>query len=404
MTVSSPEGERYILISTDCHAGASINGYKEYLEKKYHEDFDRWRSSYESPWQDLKGDGRPRNWDIERRFEELESDGTVAEVIFPNTVPPFFPTALIAARPPTADEYELRMAGIRAHNRWLADWCGRHPDRLAGVAQIFLNDLDDAIGEVRFAAENGLNGGVLVPAIPPDVTWLEPLYSPHYDPLWRACEEMNVVINHHSGTGTPDYGPYPAASIVWLAETAFFSRRILTHMITGGVFERFPRLRLVLTEQGGSWIPGTLAMLDAFHAQITSGGSFGELGVDPEQLPPLPPSTYFERNCYAAVSFPGPPDARSVPKVGVNHFMWGSDYPHREGTWPYTKESLRRTFSGTDVSDLDRILSGNAASVYGFDLSRLAPIAARVGPLVSEVSTPLEKIPAGVASPAFFRE
>ena len=80
----------------------------------------------------------------------------VAEVVFPNTVPPFFPTGALVARPPRPEELELRLAGIRAHNRWLAAWCAEHDARRAGIAQLFLNDVDEAIADVRFAHAHGL--------------------------------------------------------------------------------------------------------------------------------------------------------------------------------------------------------------------------------------------------------
>src|SRR5207247_7319281 len=138
-----------------------------------------------NPFRDIQGSGRSRNGDDERRIAELEADGVVGEVIFPNTVPPFFPTGAVVARPPAPDEYEHRLAGIRAHNRWLADWCASHPHRRAGIGQIFLNDVDDAIEDVRFIAEHGLRGGALLPAVPDDMKHIKPLYAPDYDPLWR---------------------------------------------------------------------------------------------------------------------------------------------------------------------------------------------------------------------------
>jgi len=404
MTVMSPEGERYVVISADCHAGAGIDTYRQYLEQEYQDDFDAWRAGYRNPFQDLKGDRGSRNWDTERRTADLEADGVVGEVVFPNTVPPFFPTGAVVARPPDPQEYRLRRAGVRAHNRWLAEWCAQLPDRRAGVAQIFLNCLEDAIADVRFAAEHGLRGGILLPAVPPDAPWLEPLYSPSYDPLWRTCQELGVVVNHHSGGGTPDYGAYPAASVIWLAETAFFSRRALTHMIAGGVFDRFPNLRFVMTEQGGSWVPPTLSMLDVFYMQISPSGRFGELSVPPEAALDHLPSEYFARNCAVAVSFPSPKDARARHDIGLRRFLWGNDYPHAEGTFPHSVAALRRSFAGADPGELDAILAANPAAIYGFDLDRLAPLAARVGPLVAEVARPLENIPGDTMSPAFYRD
>jgi predicted TIM-barrel fold metal-dependent hydrolase len=394
---------RYTLISADCHAGANMETYREFLEHRYLDDFDAWRSAYRNPFRDLQGSGRSRNWDDDRRLSEQASDGVVAEVIFPNTVPPFFPTGALVARPPTPAEFELRLAGIRAHNRWLADWCARYPERRAGVAQIFLNDIDEAIADVQWAKEHGLRGGVLLPAVPPDTPYIEPLYSPAYDRLWAACQDLDVPVNHHSGGGSPDYGPYPAAGVLWLAETTFFSRRALTHVILGGVFERFPRLRFVLTEQGCSWIPAVLHQLDGFHAEMVRTGRVGELKYDAADILPASPSEYFARCCWVGVSFPSPGEAAARHKIGIDKFMWGSDYPHYEGSYPYTREALRRSFSGVDEAELRQLVSANAARVYGFDLEKLAGLAAEFGPTPEEIATPLDTIPTDTMSPAFRR-
>ncbi|HET9730432.1 MAG TPA: amidohydrolase, partial [Acidimicrobiia bacterium] len=182
--------DRYTIISADCHAGGSHEMYREYLEQRYLEDFDAWREKYRNPFRDLQpaDGGRVRNWDDTRRIGDLEQDGIVAEVVFPNTVPPFFPSFVLFARPPRPEEYEHRLAGIRAHNRWLVDWCSRFPERRAGIGQIFLNDIDDAIADARWIKEHGLRGGVLISALPPDVDYIKPLYDPVYDPLWRELE------------------------------------------------------------------------------------------------------------------------------------------------------------------------------------------------------------------------
>jgi len=162
--------DHYAIISADCHAGANHGTYREYLDPKYHDDFDAWRGEYKNPYKDLGDKRKLRNWDNEMRNGQQEADGVVAEVVFPNTVPPFFPSFVLFAQPPRPEDYEHRLAGIRAHNRWLADWCNEFPDRRAGVGQIFLNDVDDAMDDVRWIKEHGLRGGVLLPNMPPDVT------------------------------------------------------------------------------------------------------------------------------------------------------------------------------------------------------------------------------------------
>jgi len=103
-------------------------------------------------------------------------------------------------------------------------------------------------------------------------------------------------------------------------------------------------------------------------------------------------------------SFPTPSDAEVFRTVGIDRFMWGSDYPHREGTYPYTRESLRRSFVGWDEADLCRVFSETAAKVYGFDLAALDAVAASVGPTLAEVAEPLDVIPADAASPAFYKD
>ena len=92
-------------------------------------------------------------------------------------------------------------------------------------------------------------------------------------------------------------------------------------------------------------------------------------------------------------------DARYT--LGVDRIMWGTDYPHDEGTTPYTLQALQRTFCDVPVDECRQMLGGNAARVYGFDLEALAPIAARVGPRLADVHTPLAAVPEGTTSAAF---
>ena len=143
------------------------------------------------------------------RNGQQDDDGIVGEVIFPNTVPPFFPSFVLFAPPPKPEEYEHRLAGIRAHNRWLEDFCGQFPERRAGIGQIFVNDIDDAIEDVKWIKEHDLRGGVLLPPVPPDATWLKPLNHPDYDRLWAVCEDLEVPVNCHGGVGGPSYLPAP---------------------------------------------------------------------------------------------------------------------------------------------------------------------------------------------------
>lgn len=386
--------ERYTIISADCHAGGSHAQYREHLDPAYRDDFDAWRAKYKNPFKDLGDTRRYRNWDNEMRNSQQEADGIVAEVVFPNTVPPFFPSFVLFAPPPKPEDYRHRLAGIRAHNRWLVDWCGEFPERRAGIGQIFLNDVDDAIEDVRWIKEHGLRGGILLPNVGPDVDWVKPLYDPVYDRLWAELEELEVPVNVHGGTGAPDYGPYPVAMLLYINEVSFYSQRPFVHMLLSGVFERFPRLRFVMTEAGCAWVPPLLERLDATLARIRDTGSTGEIRYGDESVLPRSASEYFEQNCWMGVSQPRPADAEARHKIGLHKFMWGSDYPHDEGTYPYTREHLRALFHDVDPAEMRRLLAGNAAEFYGFDLDALAPAAAKFGPTVAEIATPLGELPA----------
>ena len=170
------------------------------------------------------------------RNSQQEEDGIVGEVVFPNTVPPFFPSFVLFAKPPTAEEYPHRRAGVHAHNRWLVDWCGEFPERRAGVGQIFLNDIDDAIEDITWIKEHGLRGGILLPNIAPDVKWVKPLYDPEYDRLWEVCQDLEIPVNVHCGTGNPDYGPYPTSMLLYINEVVFYTQRPFVQLdALGGV-------------------------------------------------------------------------------------------------------------------------------------------------------------------------
>jgi len=390
---------RYTVISADCHGGADIVGYRPYLEARHLDDFDAWRAGFENPYDDLRDAGASRNWDSARRLAELEADGVVGEVIFPNTIPPFFPAPSLLNQPPpaTAGDLDLRWAGLHAHNRWLADFCADAPGRRAGIAQILLHDVDRAVEEVRWARDHGLIGGILLPGAPPG-SGLVPLYAPDYEPLWATCAELGMPVNHHSGSATPDYGPYPEAKVVFLLEVTWWANRTLWHLLFAGVFERHPELQLVFTEQGTAWLAERLPTLDYYYgrmsgaSELASDGALSQeeiFGRDVMAKLSLKPSEYFARQCHVGASFIRPHEVALRGAVGVDKIMWGSDFPHREGCWPWSGDHLRLAFAGVDPVEVQAMVGGNAAALYGFDLDALAPVADRVGPAIDEVAVPL---------------
>ncbi len=390
---------RYVVISADGHAGADLRGYRPYLEVEHLEEFDRWADAYVNPFGDLERPDADRNWDSDVRNAALEADGVVGEVVYPNTVPPFFPRSGLTAAVPSAEDYRLRLVGLRAHNRWLAEWCSLLPGRRAGIGQILLNDVDDAIADVEWIAANGLFGGVLLPGMPPGAG-IEPLHSPRYDPVWRACEERGVVLNVHGGSGSPDPGMFPASPAMFVLEASFFAHRPLWALVMSGVFDRFPGLKLVFAEAGSSWVPNTLRAMDTIQAKQESG-NIGVMTIrDPFKLRKRP-SEYWVSNCWLGSSFMTRGDADERAAIGVDKIMWGGDFPHEEGTFPHTREALAHTYAGIDPVEVERMVGANAAEVYGFDLAHLRPVADRVGPEVAAVFAGIETIPETTTSFAF---
>ena len=385
---------KYTIISSDTHAGGSHAMYREFLDPEWRDEFDAWRGRYKNPFSDLGDQRRFRNWDDEMRNTQQDEDGVVGEVIFPNTVPPFFPSFVLFAAPPKPDDYERRRAGIHAHNRWLVDFCSRFPERRAGIGQIFIHDIDDAIEDVTWCKENGLRGGILLPTIPPDVDWIKPLNHPDYDRLWKVCEDLDVPINCHGGTGSPAYAPLPSSALIMLSEVSHYSRRPLLFLLLSGVFERFPKLKFVMTEQGCTWMPPLLKQLDGVLAGVRDKGAIGELRFKPEHVLAHSATEYFQQNVWMGVSFPQRSDIAAARELGIEKFMWGSDFPHDEGTHPYTREHLRQLFSDWSEADLRKVLAENAADVYGFDLAALAALAEQFGPTVDELTKPLTEMPA----------
>ena len=393
----------YVTITADTHAGASIDGYREYLDPKWRAEFDAWRRAYRNPAQKHIGGKKTKNWDSRERCADLERDGVAAEIIFPNTVPPFYDTAFHIAPPPTPEQYPRWLAGIRAHNRWLADFCAEEPERRAGIGLIHLNDIDDAIEDVRWIAEHGLRGGVLLPLPSPSDVHLEPLNSPRYDRLWAAIQDHDLVINQHSGQGSPAYlADGRGSKALWASEMAFFVQRGFTHLIMGGVFERFPRLRYILTESGCAWVPAVLRHLDAMW-MAWKAGAIGEIDLSRDPALREPPSFYARRNCWYGVSFPSPRDIAGRDVVGVDRILWGNDYPHYEGSFPHSRENMRFAFAELPEHEVRMMLGENAARLYGFDLEALRPIAERLAITPELVRQPLEEIPADSTCLAFVR-
>jgi predicted TIM-barrel fold metal-dependent hydrolase len=337
----------------------------------------------------------------------MAADGVVAEVIFPNTAPPFMPGSVLSGKgPATRSEYEHRWAGLQAHNRWLADFCGQAPGQRAGIAQVLLEDIDDAVAEVRKIAELGLKGGILLPMDGP-LGGTVPLYVDDLEPLWQVCEDLDVPVHKHSSAPPEQPGASrsgPGVIAIGFAERQFYNHRAVAQMIFAGVFERHPRLKMAFSESGIGGVPRHLEMLDSLY--VTGSDRDGLLAflAPSMEILSMKPSEYFARNIYLGASLFLPAEARLRHDVGVDRIMWGVDYPHSEGTFPYSRQAISLTFSDVPPVEVADMLGLTAAKVFNFDVDHLQRLADGVGPTVAEVKTPpsaIPQIPADTLSPVF---
>ena len=409
---------KVLILSCDCHAGALPSTYNEYMPKKYHDPAREWWLQYvkemiarsgtffdQEAVDDMKeqtgeagqfqafsnqepdaladqalfemlSDGQspfsPRQgeWDIDVRMKELSDDGVAGEVIFPQMAP--FGAGLTQYR--NAVDPEHNLTGIRAYNLWLADFCNQNPGRHAGVILINVDDIDVACQEIRSAHEAGLWGGVLLPTHTGD----HPFYHhPRYEPLWETCAELNLPLQAHSGWA-PDYGDVPSATAMFISEVDMWAQRAFTALLWSGAFERHPNLKLILTETGTAWILERLRVLE-FKANLPFFKHFS-MGLS------MTPTEYFQRQCYIGASFMPRHEGEFRHRIGLDKILWGSDYPHLEGTWPNTREYMHQTFEGYPEDEIRDILGRNALEAYGFDAKLVEKVAEEIGPNLADIT------------------
>ena len=251
------------------------------------------------------------------RTSQQLADGVVGEVMFPNTIPPFFPSFVLSAPPPKDDEYEHRLAGIRAHNRWLADFCADYPAQRAGIGQIFTHDLDDAMADVQWVAEHGLRGGILHPEQPARrdlgrAPALRPVLGTALGALRRSRRPGQRARRHRR----PELRQGAGGAALFIAEFAYFAQRPFLHLLMSGVFERHPKLTFVMTEMGAYWLPPLLRRLDLSIARIRDTGATGELRYGDESILPKVPASTSSRTATSASRRRRPPTSKRCWRSG----------------------------------------------------------------------------------------
>lgn len=398
--------DKFIIVSGDSHCGLPAAEYAEYIDPKfryaipgYVEDTVRYHKAFRSfgyPFSPeeleiidersaIQSCGVAGYFDPKRRLRETEAEGVAAELLHPAGPIAGSPFAdSITRRAPS----DLRAAGTDAHNRFLFDFCQTSPKRLLGVAMTYpWPDVNAAVRTVHWARENGM-AAVYAPRFAgAEADDLPAFYDSFWDPYWAACAETRVPVHIHAGHGRQqggflarvdeavhkaDGGELDTTALASFFDDIFPERRILWQLMWAGVFDRFPELRVVFAELRADWIPPTLKYLDARREENPG-------------VMKLRPSEYWARNCAATASFMRASDLAARNEVGINNFMFGTDYPHQEGTWPNTQNYLRAVLNDIPEADARAILGENAISFYGLDRDVLSEVASRIGPVPGDI-------------------
>jgi predicted TIM-barrel fold metal-dependent hydrolase len=275
-------------------------------------------------------------------------------------------------------------AGCDAHNRFIAEFVQTAPERRIGLACIPVYwDVDLAVEKTTEARKNGLTG-VLLPPMWGD---FDAYHYPKYDRFWSACQDLEMPVHYHSGPAPMEqfFGPLPpgdesevptGAVGAYLMEVHVWLTRPLTFMLWGGVFDRFPGLKVAITEGTSAWVPDYLERLEFHYAETRESQKLGDFRG---HLTKSPAET-FKSNVMIGASCMSRREAELRHEIGVGNIMWGSDYPHPEGSWPVTRQQQLDTFHGMPEEEIEAMLGGNAVEFYGLDAEKLAPLVARIGP------------------------
>jgi uncharacterized protein len=289
-------------------------------------------------------------WEPHARLREMETDGVMAEVLYPSYAMQLFSTI---------KDSSVQMACARAYNDWLHEYCSAAPGQLKGVGMLPAADLDLALPELRRIAGQGYVN-VLIDAHPPASRYYD---NPLWEPLWAELEANGIIASFHLFAGTaPVFGGDEGGGRMkhFLADYTIapsLLERQLAMMIFAGVLERHPGLRLLCVESDCGWAAHFLKRMD--HVFTRKGPRY-ERHIKSDMLP----SDFFKRQvkCVFQDDRPG---ILTLETTGSEVLMWGSDYPHNDSTWPQSQRVIEEMFRGIADADRDKIIYANAASLYG---------------------------------------
>jgi predicted TIM-barrel fold metal-dependent hydrolase len=309
----------------------------------------------------------------EQRLAEQDADGLAAEVLFPNMVV----GPRLWRNIKDDDAYK---AAIRAYNDWLAEeYCPVAPDRLVGMGVIPWTAIDDALAELRHAAEMGLKG-VVLGVFPSGKAYP----TEEDDRFWAAAQEMHMPVTVHVGfdrngprASQPTFVfPHPDPEILhstrhivdYVARWGMDAAQSLAPLILSGVFDRFPDFKIFFAETRVGWIPFWLEMADYWYDKHLSWNQ-RLLGFKP---PKRLPSAYVRDHIMLSVQHVERTAIEMRHKIGVAHLMFATDFPHIECDWPETRSYADRLFAGVPWDEAYPILAGNMITFFHLEDTLMA--------------------------------
>jgi predicted TIM-barrel fold metal-dependent hydrolase len=261
--------------------------------------------------------------DLAIRLQDLDTEGIRKQLAFPSM-------GLWLANLKDAD---LQTACVRAWNDWAFETIIQQTDRVLPSAILPYLSVEDAVEELQRAAGLGFPAAFLPTVTPRGLDYA----MDRWDPLWAATEETGIVLGFHIGTGgDPVVYRGTGGAIINYWETTVPGQRVVTHLVAAGVLDRHPELKVLIAEGGCSWVPALADRLDEAYRQH---------GMYVEPKLSLLPSEIIYRQVYTSFQH----DVSAVAAytaMGYRNIMWGDDYPHLEGTYGHTQETLHKLFDG----------------------------------------------------------
>jgi predicted TIM-barrel fold metal-dependent hydrolase len=276
----------------------------------------------------------PGAFNTYERLKDLDQEGIWGEITFPS----------LGMWANMIKDPELVREGSKAVNDWALDEIQNvAPDRLIATAMLPLVDVNDAAAEVYRAKERGFYA-VYMPTVPPQGR--PPYNDPSWEPVWAAIAETGLILTIHIGTdGTTVLYRGPGGAVMNYVETTYGGQRATVQLIAGGVLDRYPDLKVLIAEGGAAWAP---FVGDRMNEGYRQHGMFVRPKLE------LLPKEYIYRQVY--VSFQHDETAvDAVTSMGYQNVMWGSDYPHLEGTYGHTQKTLHELFDGVDAAVRQRV-------------------------------------------------